>query len=921
MRPLRLMISAFGPYAQPTQLDLERLGNSGLYLITGDTGAGKTTLFDAITFALYGEPSGTNREASMLRSKYALPQTPTEVTLEFSYGGKIYTVKRNPEYERPKARGEGTTTEKANAELTYPNGRVVARLKDVNRAIVEILGVDREQFAQIAMIAQGDFLKLLLASTKERQAIFQTLFHTKRYELLQEELKRQANSCEQEYKELSRQRQQYVLQIQCSTQNPMAQQAEGAKQGALPTGEICQLLQDLLGADETEQQQLQQRREKLQEQMKLATERLTQAKQREESSSQLEQLRAQQQENEEKLCLSQQSLERASANKVLIEQLGERIAGIQHQLAEYDELDRLKAQQKTLWEELQNIQKQLADKATVQQQLGDKNVADKNELAALQNCAEEKLKLEQEEQRLKTKQQELRALYKNWGNLRKLQKEYQQAQQDYQKKKSAADAAIQEHQRINRAYLDAQAGILAQELDNDSPCPVCGSTVHPRPAKMTADAPTEQQLKESEQQYELCSKEMAEASATAGSCKGSAEEKRAAVIQQVEALFGTSVEWQSLEEQVVTQGKQVGEDLRVCTENIELQRQNLERKQQLEAQLEQQQKQLDTLREEIGQLKQEAAGKTSTFQLQRETIAQRSRQLAYESAAQANAAKTELENQRQQLQQQIETAEKQCNECKETAAAIKAQMEQLEERIQKLPVADPSEKSKSQMLEQENDAIIQQEKEVHARFMKNKEVLEAITKNAKELTALEDKLRLVKSLSQTANGTISGKERIMLETYIQMTYFDRILRRANNRLLVMTNGQYELKRSTQADDNRNKSGLDLDVIDHYNGTQRSVKTLSGGESFKASLSLALGLSDEIQSSAGGIRLETMFVDEGFGSLDEESLAQAIKALSELTEGNRLVGIISHVSDLKNKIEKQIVVTKEKSGGSKVSLIT
>ena len=921
MRPLRLTISAFGPYAQPTQLDLERLGNSGLYLITGDTGAGKTTLFDAITFALYGEPSGTNREASMLRSKYALPQTPTEVTLEFSYGGKIYTVKRNPEYERPKARGEGMTTEKANAELTYPDGRVVARLKDVNRVIVEILGVDREQFAQISMIAQGDFLKLLLASTKERQAIFQTLFHTKRYELLQEELKRQANSCEQEYKELSRQRQQYVSQIQCSTQSPMAQQAEEAKQGALPTSEIWQLLQNLLSADETEQQQLQQRRERLQEQMKLATERLTQAKQREESSSQLEQLRAQQQENKEKLCSSQQSLEQASANKNLIEQLGERIAGIQHQIAEYDELDRLKAQQKTLWEELQNIQKQLADKANLQQQLGDKNVADKNELAALQNCAEEKLKLEQEEQRLKTKQQELRALYKNWGNLRKLQKEYQQAQQDYQKKKSAADTAMQEYQRINRAYLDAQAGILAQELDNDSPCPVCGSTVHPRPAKMTADAPTEQQLKESGQRYDLCSKKMAEASATAGSCKGSAEEKRAAVMQQVEALFGASVELQFLEEQVVTQGKQVGEDLRVCTENIELQRQNLERKQQLEAQLEQQQKQLDTLREEIGQLKQEAAGKTSTFQLQRETIAQRSRQLAYESAAQANAAKTELENQRQQLQQQIETAEKQCNECKKTAAAIKAQMEQLEERIQKLPVADPSEKSKSQMLEQENDEIIQQEKEVHARFMKNKEVLQAITKNAKELTALEDKLRLVKSLSQTANGTISGKERIMLETYIQMTYFDRILRRANNRLLVMTNGQYELKRSTQADDNRNKSGLDLDVIDHYNGTQRSVKTLSGGESFKASLSLALGLSDEIQSSAGGIRLETMFVDEGFGSLDEESLAQAIKALSELTEGNRLVGIISHVSDLKNKIEKQIVVTKEKSGGSKVSLIT
>ena len=181
MRPIRLTMSAFGPYAGRQVIEFDRLGQQGLYLITGDTGAGKTTIFDAITFALYGEASGDTREPSMFRSKYAAPETPTEVELVFTYGGKTYTVKRNPEYDRPKSRGTGFTTQKAEAELTYPDGRVVTKQRDVDNAIREIMGIDRDQFLQIAMIAQGDFLKLLLASTEDRQKIFRQIFKTKRY--------------------------------------------------------------------------------------------------------------------------------------------------------------------------------------------------------------------------------------------------------------------------------------------------------------------------------------------------------------------------------------------------------------------------------------------------------------------------------------------------------------------------------------------------------------------------------------------------------------------------------------------------------------------------------------------------------------------------------------------------------------------
>ena len=203
MRPLKLTLSAFGPYAGRTVLELSKLGTNGLYLITGDTGAGKTTIFDAITYALYGEASGDHRDPSMFRSKYADAETPTEVELVFSYADKTYTVRRNPEYERPKARGEGYTVQKADAELRYPDGRVVTRLKEVNAAVREIMGVNRDQFLQIAMIAQGDFLKLLLATTEDRKAIFRRIFNTQPFLRLQERLKREANTLENRCKEVA----------------------------------------------------------------------------------------------------------------------------------------------------------------------------------------------------------------------------------------------------------------------------------------------------------------------------------------------------------------------------------------------------------------------------------------------------------------------------------------------------------------------------------------------------------------------------------------------------------------------------------------------------------------------------------------------------------------------------------------------
>ena len=304
-----------------------------------------------------------------------------------------------------------------------------------------------------------------------------------------------------------------------------------------------------------------------------------------------------------------------------------------------------------------------------------------------------------------------------------------------------------------------------------------------------------------------------------------------------------------------------------------------------------------------------------------ERIAQLSHELQYDSKQQAEAQVTALNNVNQQMKSAIESALKKYNDCKERLSALASAKEVLIKRIEGTAEVEVSEQiSIRNALSQKVSALEQQEKDVHSRLVSNRKSLENIQLKSDALIQLEKKASWVNALSSTANGTLSGKEKIKLETYIQMHTFDRIIARANTRLMIMTDGQYDLVRRTEALNKVGQTGLDLDVIDHYNGTQRSVRTLSGGESFKASLALALGLSDEIQSSAGGIKLDTMFVDEGFGSLDEDSLAQAMKALHSLADSQRLVGIISHVAELKQKIDKQIIVTKDKSGRSKVQIV-
>lgn len=1189
MRPIKLTMSAFGPYAGREELDLDKLGTSGLYLITGDTGAGKTTIFDAITYALYGEASGSSRTASMFRSKYAAPETPTEVELTFLYGDKTYTVRRNPEYERPKARGEGTTKQKAEAELHLPDGKVLTKPKEVDASLCEILGIDRNQFLQIAMIAQGDFQKLLLAETRNRQEIFRRLFKTDLYQKLQDRLRDESGVLRRQCEEARSSMKQYIQGIQCDPEDDLALLLAEAKENLLPTQEVLDLIARILEQDQAKEHTLsleidrlentlqqihsriekadaQQaiRREKAAKERTLETEfiflqaekdardaQLARSPERaaleqeyallnaqlpdydalENRRSQAAQKQAVLRQNQEMLKIQAEQLLHLSKSVQQLEEELHSLAGIGEALlllenereTRKDHLEKHK-RYCICWNALSGLypKRQKAEEALHRQEAKkpeadalqsripllkdqipryaifaaisdeaskarkDKELARKNadhlrqqqnkdaealhlqqtQLADLQDAPLRQEQIARQLSEAETRADKLAALSAELNTLHAKENTYADAQNDYRKAREAADTAAEIFLQNNRAFLDGQAGILAEELKDGLPCPVCGSIHHPSPAQRNAHAPSEETLNFLRTRMEEAQNHALEASQTCAmlhaqleSCQESvfgkiSELLPAKSIQETESILPECIQQndvriQELKRCIKEEDRRIAEKNRLEAEipkaqemlrSLDGQIQAAENRfsaeaaksEALEAQLARDRAQLDYASEDaanaalaqmeatlaalnsdleaaeaclrkyqndvargeaacesaaedlyaIGltgsaealaeaaaaaavqtrlriaeldaqiaaaqekkqrkeevdfllpeQTQKEKALSASTAKLQADIAAAESRlqaeeqaigeqasRLSHPTAADAREYLEAIRTRMLEMDHLLDAAQEAFRNRNEDIIRLQASITQLNTQLEtQESINCDAEKEKQQAADAEKKAKSDAKQAVVSRISANAISLKNIQDRSAELIGLEAKYAMISNLSFTANGTLSGKEKIMLETYIQMTYFDRIIARANTRLMVMTGGQYELKRRRSAEDNRQQSGLELDVIDHYNGTERSVKTLSGGETFKASLSLALGLSDEIQSSAGGVKLDTMFVDEGFGSLDEESLDQAMKALIGLTEGNRLVGIISHISELKGRIDKQITVTKEKAGGSRISI--
>ncbi len=913
MRPLKLTISGFGPYAGTHTLDFSTLGDNGLYLITGDTGAGKTTIFDAITFALFGEPSGDSREAGMLRSKYARPEDPTYVELTFAYDGKEYTVKRNPEYERAKTRGTGTTRQAADASLIYSDGHPVTKQKDVDKAIREIIGLSREQFSQIAMISQGEFRKLLQADTKARQKIFRDIFGTGPYVKLQEQLKDQTKELYIQRDRLSVSIKQFIDGMVCDEDSPLALDVRKAREGQLPMTDIMELFGKLLAEDNALNKALSVRLTEVEQRLELLTGQLTQANVYKAAKATLTEKELAEKDGILALQQATEQLE-ATQNTSEQEKLTRAIAAIEVTLPSYDVLEvkyaDIEKQQQLLKTAAFHQESALKAKTSLTEEIN----ALKIEREAMATVGAEKEKLLGQQHALSNRINQIKALISSFNTLIKQKALLDALQKEYTIAAERSAALAHNYETLNRAFLDEQAGIIASTLAEGTPCPVCGSTKHPVLAMLADNAPTEEDVKKAKTASAQAQSLTEQASNKASIQKGIVTTAEETIRLEIAALL-EGVSFDDAHAAALTEETQLNERLSKLKAQIAILDQKEKRKALLDKTLPDKEQALADAEKILSGANEEIAGLQSAIESLRNQIVELKQNLRFESKTHARSELASLTARRTALQNAQAIAEQKFINAKERLAEIRAAIAQLRTQLAEGEEIDTAElESVKQIFTNEKNIILQKQRVIHARIAANTNAQRNISIKEKDMTALENRYTWMKELSETANGAISGKEKIMLETYIQTTYFDRILERANLRLRKMSGGQYDLKRRVNAASFKGQSGLELDIIDHINTSERSVNTLSGGEAFLASLALALGLSDEVQMSTG-IRLDTLFVDEGFGSLDSESLSKAYHTLAGLTEGNRLVGIISHVAELKERVDRQIVVTKNKAGGS------
>ena len=920
MRPIRLKMSAFGPYAGETVLELDKLGESGLYLITGDTGAGKTTIFDAITYALYGAPSGNDRKTDMMRSKYADPDTLTKVELDFVYAGKLYRIERSPEYVRPKLNGTGETSVKASAMLKLPDGSILSKINEVNEAVVNILGLTRDQFSQIAMIAQGDFRKMLMSSTDERKSIFTKLFHTEPYAKLQQKLKEDSAKLEKEYDEIKRQIDQYVNEIISPEDDSLSLQLELAKEGKLTFEDTVLLLNELITSDEKEYEETEAHQREISTQRDQVKTRIDQAEAWKNSEESLKNAEEELKIRLPEMTAAKKEVDREKEKQPEVDRLNNEIAVKTSDLEDYNTRDQLSRRAVYLKAEAKkNEDSNTAWKADLES--NDSLKKEKKELLqSLSGLDARKAELEAESrelsQRIGTVRsliQECQNIYSDKGSLTELRSSFDNSWYELERKREA-------YQNAHHLFLAEQAGIMAEELRKGQPCPVCGSTVHPRLAVKSESAPDREELERLRKESDDAESVANELSKKISVLRTSIKEREASLKNRMTEM-NMDAETETPDILLSEAEKDLGDRYQTVNDDISRIEGDIERRTALEEEIDGIVEQINKLQELIDATGREiVARETEAAGIERQ-IRDFDGKLKFATVKEAQDELDAIKLEKNSLEKDIKDAEENYTalntEVEKLAAAKETAEKALEGRVViDLEKEEASKKELDTLLGKAGDRIT----DITHRLETNKRIRNHLEERAQKNSDLKKRMAVIRPLSQTANGTLSGKEKVMLETYIQMAFFDRIIEKANRRLMIMTGEQYEIKRRVEADNLRSQSGLELNVIDHYNGSERSVKSLSGGESFKASLSLALGLSDEIQSSAGGIRLDTMFVDEGFGSLDENSLQQAYEALAGLTEGNRLVGIISHVPDLKEKIDRQIVVTKARSGGSRAEII-
>lgn len=927
MKPLKLTMSAFGSYAGKNVIDFTGQ-QQGIFLITGDTGAGKTTIFDAITYALYNQTSGGERNGNMMRSQYAQPETETYVELEFLYRGQTYRVRRNPDYKITKTLKNGKIREQKvphSVELTLPDGTVFPEKKNATDAkIIEILGLTADQFSQIVMIAQGDFLKLLYTKSDERKMIFSKLFRTDIYWKIQENLRRKSMEMDERIQENDR-----AFEQEKSRIIPLPESEE------IPLDELVECLRERL-KDALKEQNL--RRANVEELNKKITkyeeinklfvslEKIRQTGKELEARQAESKERRQQIENARKadkvLVAEQQNLRQQQE----VEQSAQAIAKMTETLANDQEMfETLKTQQ----QEAEAIQKREA--ADLQKKMLALEQSFPS-YEALQNARSEEQQAKKVWEDLgKTSEESFHKKEAGIAALKEQQKQQEQVveqtKKNWEQTSLSASESAKHYEHMYEAFLKEQAGILAENLSAGCPCPVCGSTVHPDPAKLSDHAVTELEVEQAKK-TRAAAEEKRDLAYAAFEAEKTEKQKLAQAVEKEEADFVLA---QTIAKQQRKEAEQNYVSLQKTAEQI---REKLvypslaEAKKQYAAM----QKALEAAEQEIAKKRQKVSELAEAMNtLKGQKLAEEENQ----KTAKKLAVKTEKEyaklleksgfiseetyhlailpeRSRSKLEREEKEYESQC---------LRQQSEQklLEKQVSGKTYTDTTELN--EQLKAEKQALKEAEKtymELHTAYENDRSVLQNCAVYLEKGKKLESEDQVIKSLSKTANGRLSGSAKIDFETYIQRQYFKQIIHEANKRLLTMSNHQFILKLKEEANTGRKTNeGLDLSVYSLVTDSERDVKTLSGGESFLAALAMALGLSDIVERSAGAIHPDMMFIDEGFGSLDAQSRQQAIEVLAELAGDSRMVGIISHVTELKEQIDRKLVVNRTDNGSRAV----
>lgn len=1060
MKPVKLKISAFGPYADEIpEINFEPFEKKGLFLICGDTGAGKTTIFDAICFALYGETSGSFRDTKNLRSEYASPSTESFVDFSFTHQGKEYHVYRKPSYDRPKQRGEGMITEKERAEFYCEDEMPIEGTTQVNQAVKELLKIDFKQFKQIAMIAQGEFWDLLNASTEDRTKILRTIFMTSGYENMQYKLKERKNASYSDKKKTEESIVQYFKEAEAPKDSSVEEALRFMQEEADSSGsawkleEMLNILTDVISADDAEWKNTQkelhtekqtgeekkkalhnahinneflQRLKKFTEEkdklevreagireLELLTERQKTAvrkikpmyetwkKEKREASDTEGEINSKKEELagiKKEVYLAEEALKKSLEGEARAQEQKKTAERLKEDIPKYEKRDALILEMEALKKKEEGLDKEERTLREEEEKLKYKIDHLGAVIKDLEKCAPRRVEVQNRGKELRTLEAGMKEILEQDMPEHKKKKQELKVKQDaFRLAQEQFEDVSEERRRCEHMLENCRAGILAQHLEEGKKCPVCGSTHHPKPAVLPEKTASEEDLKElrerEEEAKEAKDSSCIKAEKAKTALESGEEQLRNRILtsmkqadynadlsenDSIELFFEKiSSVWDMVKEQILANEKEenrLAEDCGIYekaiqdietargkeTEELTARKEDLvarkgknqtaivERKTALKEYDKLVYPDLPTAVKEQEKAEEEAAGLFAVID-KAKTAKQKADTKKAETEAALGVLGTRFQSQRElakESRSNFENILKAENfateeaflefltdedEIAENEKKIHEYRQEVQTNSQQLEQAKADAKGKKEMVEEqlkkeseEQDLLIETLRkrctQIENRLDKNKRIKEKISGQRSSLEKFREEYNRCTRLYELITGNIPNRAKITFEQYIQAAGFDHIISAANRRLLPMSDGQFELFRKDDSDNKRSKTILNLEVQDNFTGHRRPVGSLSGGESFKASLSLALGLSDTVSSNLGGVQMDALFVDEGFGTLDKKSIENAMDTLVRLSGTNKLVGIISHREELMENIPQQIKIEKTREG-SRINIDT